>query len=728
MQKLKMNKKLLLIFPIFIITSLFLSAQGIKDDFFLADSMLKNLSWFNNKYLEITENWKYHPGDPGEAAANWAKPDFNDKDWENVKTTLHIDSLPKSGWNGIGWFRLHLVIDSSLLSKPVALNVIHMGASEVYLDGKLLAWFGKVGTNRHDEDGFNALTHIPHLAIFNQSHHILAIRYSGFNVMQNRPPTVNELGFYLVAGNPDEVNKTVLSHGIFFRPLESLVIAVPLTFALIHLMLFLFYRREKSNLYFALFAATFALWGILEHEAVSNTDAELALLLKRLWLPYLALMPVIGLRFLYSLFYKKIPASFWFFLFAAVVIAIWSWFALIPLLSLILFVLSLAEMIRIVIVAMRKKNKGAWIIGVGFATFCISWLLLLVLLVTNNFSLFLWYILIYLTGVLPILLSMSVYLSQRVAFTHKSLETEMKKSMELQLENARKETELKKAAELKAAYQALEEAHTNLKATQAQLIQSEKMASLGELTAGIAHEIQNPLNFVNNFSEVNNELIEELKSQKSKLKTEEQDEILNDIFQNNEKISHHGKRADAIVKGMLQHSRTSSGQKEPTDVNALCDEYLRLAYHGLRAKDKSFDAKLETNFDNSIGKINIIPQDIGRVLLNLINNAFYAVTEQKKQTGDNYEPFVSVTTKKLNGEVEIRVKDNGNGIPKKNLDKIFLPFFTTKPTGKGTGLGLSLAYDIVKAHGGELKVETKEGEGSEFIIQLPFNHKKAINW
>jgi two-component system, NtrC family, sensor kinase len=258
-----------------------------------------------------------------------------------------------------------------------------------------------------------------------------------------------------------------------------------------------------------------------------------------------------------------------------------------------------------------------------------------------------------------------------------------------------------------------------LKTTQDQLIQSEKMASLGELTAGIAHEIQNPLNFVNNFSEVNEELIIELKKEAGNGNFEEVKAIANDIAFNSEKINHHGKRADAIVKGMLQHSRTSSGQKELTDINALADEYLRLSYHGLRAKDKSFNADLKTDFDDSIGKINIIPQDIGRVILNLINNAFYAVDEKKKQNQDGYEPAVSVSTKKTNGKVEISVKDNGNGIPQKVLDKIFQPFFTTKPTGQGTGLGLSLSYDIVKAHGGELKVETKEGEGSEFIIQLP---------
>ena len=245
------------------------------------------------------------------------------------------------------------------------------------------------------------------------------------------------------------------------------------------------------------------------------------------------------------------------------------------------------------------------------------------------------------------------------------------------------------------------------------------MASLGELTAGIAHEIQNPLNFVNNFSEVNTELVEEAKLEMDKGNTNEAKAILNDIKENEQKINHHGKRADAIVKNMLQHSRDNSGKKEPTDINLLADEYLRLAFHGLRAKDKSFNAKFETEFDRSIEKVNIIPQDIGRVILNLINNAFYTVSEKKKHNSNGYEPTVTVSTKKENGKIEIKVKDNGNGIPKKVLDKIFQPFFTTKPTGQGTGLGLSLAYDIVtKGHGGELKVETKEGEGTEFIIQL----------
>ncbi len=291
----------------------------------------------------------------------------------------------------------------------------------------------------------------------------------------------------------------------------------------------------------------------------------------------------------------------------------------------------------------------------------------------------------------------------------------------------------------------LEGTLTDLKATQSQLIQSEKMASLGELTAGIAHEIQNPLNFVNNFSEVNKELLVEMNEEIDKGNLAEAKSIANDVIENQDKINHHGKRADAIVKGMLQHSRSSSSQKESTDINALADEYLRLAYHGLRAKDNSFNATLKTDFDARIGKINVVPQDIGRVILNLITNAFYAssakafsyvkTTEERSATAGaaplpppaggfsapdyKHEPTVWVSTKKMGEKVLITVRDNGPGIPKKILDKIFQPFFTTKPTGQGTGLGLSLSYDIVKAHGGEISVETKEGEGSVFSIQLP---------
>ena len=272
--------------------------------------------------------------------------------------------------------------------------------------------------------------------------------------------------------------------------------------------------------------------------------------------------------------------------------------------------------------------------------------------------------------------------------------------------------------EIKAARKKAEEALTDLKATQAQLIQAEKMASLGELTAGIAHEIQNPLNFVNNFSEINEELIGELVDELNSGNTDEAIAIANDIKNNEQKINEHGKRAGSIVKGMLEHSRKSDGQKEPTDINKLTDECLRLAYHGMRAKDKGFQAEYKTDFDKSLPLVPLVSQDISRVLLNLINNAFYAVDEKAKAGDSNYQPQVIVSTTTQNDKVIIAVKDNGNGIADEIKDKIFQPFFTTKPTGSGTGLGLSLSFDIVKALGGELRVESKEGEGSVFMIQI----------
>ena len=278
----------------------------------------------------------------------------------------------------------------------------------------------------------------------------------------------------------------------------------------------------------------------------------------------------------------------------------------------------------------------------------------------------------------------------------------------------------KKSLVIEDANKALTQTLEELKATQVQLIRSEKMASLGELTAGIAHEIQNPLNFVNNFSEVSNELIDEMTEQLEKGNAEEAKAIANEVKMSLEKINLHGKRADGIVKSMLQHSRASTGKKEPTDINVLADEYLRLAYHGLRAKDKSFNAAIKTDYDENIGLVKIISQDIGRVILNLITNAFYAVMEKKKLQPTGYEPTVTVSTKKIDNKIIVEVKDNGTGIPQKAIDKIFQPFFTTKPTGQGTGLGLSLSYDIVtKGHGGEIKVETKEGESTGFSVILP---------
>ena len=295
-----------------------------------------------------------------------------------------------------------------------------------------------------------------------------------------------------------------------------------------------------------------------------------------------------------------------------------------------------------------------------------------------------------------------------------------KRFLDLQKAEAQARRAEQDLIEIKAARKKAEEALSALKATQQQLIQQEKMASLGELTAGIAHEIQNPLNFVNNFSAINRELIDELLQANKQKDQTTVTALAADIRANEEKIAHHGQRADSIVKGMLQHARASSGKKGPTDINRIADEYLRLSYQGMRTKDKAFSATVEAHFDTAIGEVHAVPQDIGRVLLNLYNNAFYAVNEKKKQANGTYEPIVSVTTKREKNHVTITIKDNGTGMSQNVVKKIFQPFFTTKPAGEGTGLGLSLSYDIItKGHGGNLTVQSTEGEGAEFVIELP---------
>ncbi len=284
-----------------------------------------------------------------------------------------------------------------------------------------------------------------------------------------------------------------------------------------------------------------------------------------------------------------------------------------------------------------------------------------------------------------------------------------------------------RTAELEQKARDLQEILKSLKETQNQLILSEKMASLGQLTAGIAHEIKNPMNFVNNFASLSADLVKELRDELEKDKTKLEpktiaivEDILKDLEQNVTKINEHGKRADSIVKGMLLHSRGKAGERQPSDINALLHEYINLAYHGLRAQDPSFNVKIVTEYDQSIGVISVVPQDLSRVFLNIVNNGCYSANEKKKTSGANFSPTISVYTKNLGDKVQIRIRDNGNGIPQKVLDKMFTPFFTTKPTGVGTGLGLSLSYDIItQGHKGEITIDTKDGEYAEFIITLP---------
>jgi len=393
-----------------------------------------------------------------------------------------------------------------------------------------------------------------------------------------------------------------------------------------------------------------------------------------------------------------------------------------------LFVIILVIELWLAIKAVWLKKRGANIIAVGFfAGLCCA----IVYALVNTGQIYIPFFLFLAAGsviVLGPVLAISIYLGREFALDGLLLQAKLSQVEELSAKNIAQEQEkqllLEKQNELlerqvNARTADLNQSLNNLKATQSQLIQSEKMASLGELTAGIAHEIQNPLNFVNNFSEVNIELINEMETEMKNGDEEEVIAILEDIKQNLEKISHHGKRADGIVKGMLQHSRASNDVKEPTDINNLADEYLRLAYHGLRAKDKTFNSELIVNFSGDLPLVNSVPQDIGRVVLNLFTNAFYAVHQKQKTAEKAYQPTVTLSTESDKTHVIIRVKDNGNGIPANVKDKIMQPFFTTKPTGEGTGLGLSMSYEIVKAHNGSIEVESVVGEYTEFIVKIP---------
>ena len=495
--------------------------------------------------------------------------------------------------------------------------------------------------------------------------------------------------------------------------------------------------REIYYLYFFIQIIFFFLYGMIYCGDASRWFPEFALPL----IDFGTVMVSIGTIFLYLFFdsilntRQKVPAASRTFRISAWLIGVgvllyFSGFrALSSLLNML--VISSVFIAAVFLCFYLKSEKIIRLIFIGFVVgffVLIFWMLMLQNFipysrVVNNFYMFLamWWMIIFSVA---LGLNINDYIKERYRAQKQSL---------LYL----KENEKLILQQNEMLEQKVEERTRELREAQSQLVQREKMASLGELTAGIAHEIQNPLNFVNNFSEVNTELITELKNEFNAGNIEQAIIIANDIDENEKKINHHGRRADAIVKGMLLHSRVQTGEKQPTDINAIAEEYLRISYHGLRASDKSFEATIpvtiNTDFDEHLssadGKINIVPQDIGRVLLNLYNNAFYAVAEKIKNPkplkgNEEYIPAVTVSTrsvKSISGDVGvlISVKDNGNGIPQKIVDKIFQPFFTTKPTGQGTGLGLSLSYDIIKAHGGEIRVETKEGEGSEFIIQLP---------
>ncbi len=680
----------------------------------------------------LSNHWKWHTGDN----PLWAQVNFDDSKWEKLLVSESIEEFPELRNAEIAWFRRPIQVKQALVNQPLSISVKQMGASEIYLDGKLLHKLGVVSKNPDKERTDVYTTALP-IIFTDTNKHVLAVRYSFTKDNFYYPGTNSEI-FQLRIHNAKDVGEFLEDQSNRTAGFYYFFTGIFLIFAILHFSFYASNRARKVSLSLGLTMLLLTLAFFLRSLESYQQDISS----KEVYGLFSVITTYLGVFFINLSLYQYLNQKFGviFYTLASMVIGsmfcyIFNWSLPWSIESWLPFLLLFVDFIRVSVLADRRKDSNAkvpiysLIVVAGCAILAV-----LILFIEGsvgngsgslilNFGIF---IIIIMFFSIPIGLSLS--LVREYTRTHQALSNKLIEIEKLSAKNLAHEQE--KQQILAAQNEVLEKQVTErtaelarsleeLKATQTQLIQSEKLASLGELTAGIAHEIQNPLNFVNNFSELSKELIEELEDERSKEKgiRDEglEEELLGDIAHNLEKINHHGKRASSIVKGMLEHSRASSGKKEPTDVNALADEYLRLAYHGIRAKDKSFNADFKANLDGSLPKIPLITQDFGRVLLNLINNAFYAVKD-KESKGQ-----VIVSTQKLSDQIEIRVSDNGTGIPEHVKAKIFQPFFTTKPTGQGTGLGLSLAYDIVtKGHSGIIEVETKEGEGTTFIVKLPY--------
>jgi len=669
--------------------------------------------------------WLFRPGND----SNWARPDIDTTGWIRMNPAELSKKYADKNGRVEGWFRIKLKFDSSLLHKVLWIDFTNWAATQFYIDGKLMATRGNTGDNGKPFEEYNDDVDPLSITFDSDTVHSFAIHVVGY--LSLFPPydlkyKLFSTDLFIIDGpNPfTNLSKSIAVIYSFFNTWFVTCAVLSLLFWLLAFQ----NRREKNLVLIALCTSFYTLLSFGQLNTVAIGLAHYlsfyiyGLIRDISTILVLFIIPVLLIR----IFKRRLSRKLIIFLVTLFLLSLLPFFfdvsktmrTIIP----IVLILSTLSISMYYTISSWKKLRGAqWAIVVGlfFSLFMLCFLI--AYLKTSMTPNFYGYFTLLSGFILSFPLSLLVYVSMRFKEIIREVTVNADKVVQLSEEKRIQAENQQQILQEEVKRQTAEIRHTldNLKATQKQLIQSEKMASLGELTAGIAHEIQNPLNFVNNFSEVNSEMIDELKNELATGNLQLANEIADDIKSNEEKINHHGKRADAIVKSMLQHSRESSGKKEPTDINALCDEYLRLSYHGLRSKDKSFNAEIKTDFDPSIGKINVVSQDIGRMLLNLINNAFYAVNEQKNKNPISYQPTVSVTTMKSENRVTITVKDNGGDIPDAIKEKIFQPFFTTKPTGSGTGLGLSLSYDIVKAHGGEIKVESTVNEWTKFIVQLP---------
>ena len=676
-----------------------------KPDIFRIDSIPQ-------KGILLDKGWKWHAGDN----PDYAKADFDDSAWESIDPTKDIMSLPQIWKTEVVWFRLRFNADSSLINKSLVMQVNQTGASEIFLNGQLIEKFGKINTKTHQIQAATPINgSFIGLPIRKIGEQVLTVRFAiQKNISFIRPATGQPIAALALQVMETSATSLVIENNIeqYFIFLR---VGLFLILSILHFALFWFNKSQKANLYFFQYALLFAISTFLAGLIVTQVHFASTKIIFGFTFIILSNVGIIFfLTAVYSVFNRQRSFIYW-------ILFVYSLVSFILLfvnsqngynLGNIAQILIPLESVRVTFIAKREKRRGANIIlagAVSFLVFITLWILLLSGYLPAGPKL-IYRHLAYSISALSIPIAISIYLALESAFTSKSLKLKL---VEVEALSAEKQQIL--ATQNETLERQVAERTAELQASQNQLIQSEKLASLGELTAGKAHEIQNPLNFVNNFAELSVDLAKELKEEAEKPEIDKELilDLATDLSQNQEKIHHHGIRASNIVKGMLEHSRKSAGEKELTDINTLADEYLRLAYHGLRAKDKNFNSDFKTDFDPDLPKIVIIPQDIGRVLLNLINNAFYATKGVKN-------PVVEIKIERVENGVIVTVKDNGLGMSEEVRAKIFQPFFTTKPTGQGTGLGLSLSYDIVKVHRGELKVETSEGEGSKFIIQLPF--------
>ena len=678
----------------------------------------------------LNKGWKFHRGDD----PVFAEPKYDDSYWEPIDPTSNVLDLHTATRSDICWIRLRISSNGDFIKEPLALSIYQNVASEIYINGRLLYRFGTISENPDEIIAVNPGVNISNwgkpfaVPIENSTDEnlVVAIRFAvqpkiNYEIGGGIHPLISiRLNAVNAAFEQVRKNERHIPINNTFR------VGVFFILAILHLAFFIYNPNQKAYLFFFLYAIFLIPADILQF----NFPSEIGGLYSSISL-YYTLWNISGLFLmtaLYILLAQRRGWIYWVLVLAAIIgLFIWTWVY-----SIVIANLVSLELVRTALKALKLNIKGAWILAAG----AVSYLIFQgAFIIGFYFNLGYWSIpigeihiladFLYVVAALSIPVTSTIYIGLDFAFTNHALQEklgEIEELSKLTIEQEQEKREILASINENLEKQVSDRTHDlqisleNLQSTQAQLIHAEKMASLGQLTAGIAHEIQNPLNFVNNFSEVSVELIEEMKEELALGHGQEAEDIAEYIKQNLEKIKQHGKRADSIVKGMLEHSRVSTGEKVPTDINSLADEYLRLSYHGMRAKDKTFNAGFVTDFDPNLPKINVVPQDFGRVFLNVFNNAFQAVGQENAFP---LQPMVTVSTKNLGVKIVISISDNGPGIPDDIKDKIFQPFFTTKPTGQGTGLGLSLSYDIVKAHGGEIRVESDEGKGSRFIISIP---------